>query len=376
MGALDLLRKLLKLGLNSSDRSDRLGKEESKLIFRQEIPGSSFRQISEENTEVETLEKDTSVAEQAESKRVIKEKTHKSVTRSKPVNSTSMSNLPVGQFIHNERSQIEYTSGILKNTFIHLKGIGHQTEASLWEKGVLTHDDALNKGILTTRSNCLKNSKKDIDNRNWHPFYEGMNSKDHWRLFGDLVHETAYIDIETTGLGSSIDIITTTVVHSLRDTHVFVNGINLDKLPIHLSQFKLIVTYNGKCFDIPFIERFFQTTVNTPHIDLRYVLSGMGYRGGLKSCEQQLGLINREGMEEIDGYTAVLLWNYYCKTKDSKALETLLAYNYEDSVRLEWLMIEAYNQKLSGLPFLSNQLHKPTLPPNPYKTYSSVLRRI
>ena len=60
-------------------------------------------------------------------------------------------------------------------------------------------------------------------------------------------------------------------------------------------------------------------------------------------------------MEEIDGYTAVLLWNYYCRTKDPNSLETLLAYNYEDSVRLEWLMIEAYNQKVSGLPFYSEQ---------------------
>ena len=376
MGTFGLLKKFLKLGMNSMDGNDRSKKEYIKPIFSQEIPGSSIRDLTEENTDDETLGKIPSVAEQPESETASKEKTNKSVSQSKPVKSTSISDLPVGQFIHTERSQIGYTSGILKNTFIHLKGIGHQTEASLWEKGVLTHEDALDKGILATRRNCLKNSKQDIENRNWHPFYEGMNSRDHWRLFGDLVHETAYIDIETTGLGSSTDIITTAVVHSLRDTHVFVNGINLDRLPIHLTQFKLIVTYNGKSFDIPFIERFFQTTVRAPHIDLRYVLAGMGYKGGLKSCEQQLKLPNREGMEEIDGYTAVLLWNYYCRTKDSKALETLLAYNYEDSVRLEWLMIEAYNQKLSGLPFLSNQLHKPTLPPNPYKTYSSILRRI
>ena len=151
---------------------------------------------------------------------------------------------------------------------------------------------------------------------------------------------------------------------------------NLDGLPSFLSRFNLIVTYNGKCFDIPFIERYFGATVTTPHIDLRYVLAGMGYKGGLKSCERQLNLPIRKGMEEIDGYTAVLLWDYFCRTKDQRSLETLLAYNYEDSVRLEWLMIEAYNQKVSELPFDSIKLQKPSLPLNPYTSHSAVLRRI
>ncbi len=203
-----------------------------------------------------------------------------------------------------------------------------------------------------------------------------MSCKDHWRLFGDLISETAYIDIETTGLGSSTDIITTAVVHSLRSTHVFVNGINLDDLVDYLSEFSLVVSYNGKTFDIPFIERFFTTQIKTPHIDLRYVLAGMSYKGGLKSCEKQLNLPSRSGMEDVDGFTAVLLWNYYCRTNDPRALETLLAYNYEDTVRLEWLMVEVYNRKASDLPFKTNLIEKLSLPSNPYKSSPEILRRL
>ena len=376
MGVLGSIKKFLGLSKKLIDKNDQASKKYGEIIFGKEENDSSIGHLSEQKSDLEMLGKINTKVGHSESIVVNRKAPDKTVDTSWLGNNKPATALPIGEFIHNERSDIEYRYGILKNTFIHLKGIGHQKESALWTNGILTLDDALNKNILAKRRNCLQKSKQDFEDRNWYPFYEGMNSKDHWRLFGDLANETAYIDIETTGLGSSTDIITTAVVHSLRSTHVFVNGMNLDRLPSHLSQFDLIVTYNGKSFDIPFIERFFQTTINIPHIDLRYVLSGMGYKGGLKSCEQQLSLPIRKGMEEIDGYTAVLLWNYYCRTKDPNSLETLLAYNYEDSVRLEWLMIEAYNQKVSGLPFYSEQLHKPSLPFNPYTSHSAVLRRI
>jgi len=376
MSVLGLLKKFLRLSRNLIGKDDQVNKVYGEPIFSNEKIDRSTSHSAEHKSDIEVLEKVNTIVKQSEGKADNRKAVHKAVGTSWLENNGSVSSLSVGEFIHNERSDIEYKHGILRNTFIHLKGIGHQKESALWVNGIFTLDDALNKNILATRRNCLLKSKQDLEDRNWYPFYEGMSSKDHWRLFGDIANETAYIDIETTGLYSSTDIITTAVVHSLRSTYVFVNGMNLDRLPSHLSQFDLIVSYNGKSFDIPFIERFFHTTVNTPHIDLRYVLAGMGYKGGLKSCEQQLRLPSRKGMEEIDGYTAVLLWNYYCKSKDPKALETLLAYNYEDSVRLEWLMIEAYNQKISGLPFNSERLHKPSLPFNPYTSHSAVLRRI
>jgi len=41
----------------------------------------------------------------------------------------------------------------------------------------------------------------------------------------------------------------------------------------------------------------------------------------------------------------VLLWNEYQKTGDQKALDTLLAYNVQDMIILENLMVKAYKSK-------------------------------
>ena len=376
MKAPGFLRKLL--GLHSVSGNDQEWSEKVHMepIYTTEPTDTSTSQLTKKELSIKIPEPSTLTKDDCETMLSSLGVKPETIKISRQESKDSKATVIVGEFFHHERSDIQYGDGILRNTFIHLKGIGPQKEAALWEDGIMTHEDALDKNILATRRNCLRNSRHDIENRNFYQFYEGMSSKDHWRLFGDLIGETAYVDIETTGLTSSTDIITTAVVHSLRNTHVFVNGMNLEELPGHLSKFKLIITYNGKSFDIPFIERFFRTKIPAPHIDLRYVLSGLGYKGGLKSCEQQLRLPNRNGMEEIDGFTAVLLWNYYCKTKNPKSLETLLAYNYEDSVRLEWLMIEAYNKKVSGLPFNIHSLHKPRLPANPYRSHPDVLRRI
>lgn len=372
MGVLNFLRGLLKIRRISHFKNYRANTAYGAEISNKDVPNKLTNWLLDAKVDSGATE----LTSQRPSPSIVTTDNRKPVTKIglKPISSNR--DLPLGEFVHDGRPVINHNEGILKNTFIHLKGIGEQKEFALWQNGVLTHDDALNKNLLATRKSCLLNSKQAMLDRNWYSFYEGMSPKDHWRLFGELVGETAYIDIETTGLSSCTDVITTAIVHSHRSTHVFVNGINLDELPSFLSKFNLIVTYNGKCFDIPFIEKYFDTTITTPHIDLRYVLAGMGYKGGLKSCERQLRLPIRKGMEEIDGYTAVLLWNYFCRTKDQRSLETLLAYNYEDSVRLEWLMIEAYNEKVSGLPFDSIKLHKSSLPPNPYTSHSAVLRKI
>ena len=78
----------------------------------------------------------------------------------------------------------------------------------------------------------------------------------------------------------------------------------------------------------------------------------MGYKGGLKSCEKQLGL-NRNGLDHVDGFFAIHLWNDFYYNANQKALETLLAYNIEDCINLEKLMQTAFNMKVDKLGFKS-----------------------
>ena len=84
--------------------------------------------------------------------------------------------------------------------------------------------------------------------------------------------------------------------------------------------------------------------------------------------------ISRADLERVDGYFAVLLWNEYQRNKNDKALETLLAYNIQDVVNLESLMVLSYNLKLKETPF--NESHQLTLPSSPKIPFQADLQTI
>src|SRR5262249_8177915 len=115
------------------------------------------------------------------------------------------------------------------------------------------------------------------------------------------------------------------------------------------------------------------------HIDLRYVLKSLGLTGGLKGCERRLGL-RRDGMEEIDGFVAVLLWHEYRRTGHPQMLESLLAYNVQDTVNLETVWVHAYNRKLTELadvPFADGyRLPLPEAPVNPFRVDPVAVQRV
>ena len=187
---------------------------------------------------------------------------------------------------------------------------------------------------------------------------------------------TVYLDIETTGLKMWGFEITTISLYDGNSIFWYVKDQNLNDFIHDIQKYKVIVTYNGKSFDIPFIESHFGTNLTQAHIDLRYILASLGYRGGLKGCEKQLG-IDRGDLNNVDGYFAVLLWYDFLQNRNQKALETLLAYNIEDTVNLETLMVLAYNMKLKGTPFFqTHQLPEPTHPNIPFEADRQTIDRI
>jgi uncharacterized protein YprB with RNaseH-like and TPR domain len=253
---------------------------------------------------------------------------------------------------------------MLTNTFRHLPGIGVKTESRLWDAGVHSWHDLLRQAegrparpVRASWADHLRESLRHHDARNPAYFFDRLPSDCHWRLFADYRGTCAFLDIETTGLSWS-NAVTTIALYDGRRLRHYVNGHNLDAFVQDVRHYQLLVTYNGKSFDAPVLERFFGVALPRPHIDLRHVLHSLGLKGGLKACERRLG-IERPGLEEVDGFTGVLLWQAYRRDGDRRALETLLAYNSADAVNLEALMVWAYNRKVSGTPFGS--LH--TLPP-------------
>jgi uncharacterized protein YprB with RNaseH-like and TPR domain len=208
---------------------------------------------------------------------------------------------------------------MLKNTFIHIPGIGHITEQRLWESGIQhwdqftgNHSIRLSPAKMDTITTCLEQSYQHLKTGNPNYFSEYLPANLHWRFFPEFRDSIVYLDIETTGLESWSNKITTIALYDGNSIYHYVNGQNLDDFVDDIKRYKVIVTYNGKSFDVPFIESYFKITLNSAHIDLRYILSSLGYTGGLKSCEIQLGM-DRGNLSNIDGYFAVLLWFEYQK---------------------------------------------------------------
>ncbi len=272
---------------------------------------------------------------------------------------------------------------MLHNSFSHIPSIGAATEGKIWGSGIVSMDDFiksppdfLSKDKLRKITDYIQIAKEKIIEMDAYYFYENLSTNEHWRIFKEFQDSTAYLDIETTGLGDTGDIITTISLYDGKNIKYYINGKNLDDFINEIMQYKVIVTYNGKSFDIPFIERYFGITISHAHLDLRHILYSLGYSGGLKSCEHQLGIGRTGYLAEVDGYFAVLLWHDYKKTRNEKSLETLLSYNIEDVLNLEFLMIEAYNQKIKEIPLKINELDIPPTPDNPFKIDASTVKRI
>lgn len=270
---------------------------------------------------------------------------------------------------------------MLQHTFCHIPGIGPKTEEGLWAAGVCHWNAVAGHHALPPRRATLLTQQADesatrLALRDAAYFAERLPSNQQWRLFPHFRDRIAYLDIETTGLGNPGDHITTIALYDGKAIRYYVHGDNLAQFAHDIRDYDLLVSYNGKCFDVPFIESYFGIRVPTPHIDLRFVLASLGYSGGLKQIERALGF-DRGDLAEVDGYFAVVLWHDYIKHGNRAALDTLLAYNILDTINLEALMIHAYNQKIAQTPFAhSLRLATPTPPPNPFAPDAPTVQRL
>jgi hypothetical protein len=271
---------------------------------------------------------------------------------------------------------------MLKNSFCFMPGIRASRESAFWDAGILGWSDLLRRkpaGLSRERYNScraqIERSRRELEKRNVRFFHDRLPGCEHWRLFSEFRAETAFLDIETTGLNPGWDEITTIALYDGKTVKAFVNGENLADFRTEVRRFKQIVTYNGKCFDVPFIRAGLHFPMDQVHLDLRYILHSLGYKGGLKGCERSLG-VSRKGLEEVNGFMAILLWREY-KRGNGNALETLLAYNIADAVNLEILMVKAFNEKLAGTPFDQTlRLALPEPPEVPYQANRQLIRKL
>jgi len=261
-------------------------------------------------------------------------------------------------------------------------GVGLKSERRFWSSGILDWDNfveplpiSLSSSKIELINRHVELSKKHLAN-NPNFFTGSLPPSQHWRIFPHFRHSAAYLDIETTGLDGYQSQITTLSIYDGDSISYYVHGENLNDFIKDITNYQVLITYNGKCFDIPFIENFFGIKIDQAHIDLRFVLKNLGYSGGLKECEKQLG-IERGELSGVDGYFAVLLWREFQQTGNRKALETLLAYNIQDVINLEILMVEAYNKNISTTPFCqSHILPCPSTPTQPFNADLKIIDKI
>lgn len=148
------------------------------------------------------------------------------------------------------------------------------------------------------------------------------------RVLHDRFEKALFLDIETDGLNSSSEIVC--IGTSMNgNEHVYVAGKDIYDFLDVWSRAELLVTFNGKRFDVPMILKLFKLSRVPAHIDLMEESRHYGLVGGLKAIEKILSFQRLE-VECANGVDATCAWKEFAMNGNNSALERLLRYNIED----------------------------------------------
>ncbi len=281
-------------------------------------------------------------------------------------------------------------SQMLQNSFVHLPGIGHETERRFWSAGVHTWDDL--EANVDQLFGCkraqqvalaLDESRAAHSSSELQYFQKRFKSSDMWRLLPEFLlspqaQDIAYLDIETTGLGHPPECASTTIAVLFRGRLEIEHVYARKRLLMHEleREARLFVTFNGSTFDLPFLRREFQLQLSQPHVDLRFWMANLGRRGGLKSIQKTFAEVPQREYMDIDGFDAVRLWNMH-RHAIPNALETLMTYNAEDTLVLEHLVYCGLKLEREKHPALKLPTFSPPLKRTiPYEVCQEVYRRL
>lgn len=235
----------------------------------------------------------------------------------------------------------------IENSFVPVEGVGPVTERRLWQAGVTEWSAFDGQVVGPKRADRIESfvaeAQRRLDRGDVSFFAERVPDAEHWRLFENVREETTFLDIETTGLDRYADRVTTVSIHRDGDTRTLVHGRDLaaGALRRELAESSLLVTFNGRRFDVPFLEASFDLSIDLPHADLMSVCNQLGYAGGLTAVEREFAI--ERDRPDISGRDAVRLWHEYERGKDG-SLKTLIEYNQEDTENMRPIMERACEQ--------------------------------
>jgi len=232
---------------------------------------------------------------------------------------------------------------MIRQSFVLLPRVGRQSERNLWQQGIHSWNDFIDAGDIKGMSERTKAAhdrllavaRQQLIDGNSAFFEPLVPAVEQWRLFDSFRDEACYLDIET-GMRGEV----TVVGMALGDrSYTLLRGSTLDKDAIQrlLSRAKILVTFNGRSFDMPVLQRYFNLDVGIPHVDLRHACAAVGLTGGLKAIEKVVGITRPEELAVVNGAQAPELWRAYHATGDEYYLNLLVKYNEEDCVNLQAL---------------------------------------
>ena len=235
---------------------------------------------------------------------------------------------------------------MITHSFIFLERIGDKLEQNIWKNGVYNWDIFLKRGNVKGLSRHRKlyydrqilNARKALYNFDSNYFLELLPQSEMWRLYDFFKEDAVFLDIETTGLSKENDDITVFGLYDGINTKTMIKGINLDfdSLRKELQKYKLIVTFNGASFDLPFIEKRYPALLpKIPNFDVKSVTDKLSMKGGLKNIEKNLGIKRSDIVEKFYGGDALTLWRMHRATGDDYYLNLLVEYNEYDMINLK-----------------------------------------
>jgi uncharacterized protein len=209
---------------------------------------------------------------------------------------------------------------------------------------------------------------------------EGCSRLDHQRLLAlaelmssstmDIPAEkTLFLDTETTGLSGGTGTYAFLVGigfwgdQGFRIQQYFIRQFHeeksmLEKLGERLEEARMVVTFNGKMFDLPLLEsRFVMSHLPFPlrniyHLDLLFPARRL-WKLRLKDCslsnlEKQI--LNVERGEDVPGHIIPGLYFNYLQTGRPRGISAIVEHNHQDIISLARLALEAASRLLANQP--------------------------
>lgn len=261
-------------------------------------------------------------------------------------------------------SNIKYAN-LLESTFLHIRGINEDKEKSLWNSGIVNLYQLKEKyfgnqlSIFEDVYSPTRETEKALSQNEIGFFLKKLPPKELYRAALTCFRDVIFLDIESTGLSKIYSYITVIGWILNGKYKYFIKGEKPDLFFEDLAKAKVIVTFNGSLFDLPFIKNEFpEAHIPHAHIDLRFFTKRFGYSGGQKEIEEKLSISRPENVKGVNGKEAVALWYKYL-SGDITSLELLLKYNFYDIIGMQQIFDKVVDFHIAKiLPKYENPVYK------------------